>query len=46
LRNRPPTYSMHARAYCQSVLTIVGMPFEVDHVIPESLGGQTLRERC
>ena len=31
-------------AYCQSAVSIVGMPFEIDHVIPESLGGLTVRE--
>ena len=34
----------HRCAYCQSAVTIVGMPFEIDHVIPESLGGLTVRE--
>ena len=34
----------HRCAYCQSAVSIVGMPFEIDHVIPESLGGLTVRE--
>lgn len=34
----------HRCVYCQSAVTIVGMPFEIDHVIPESLGGLTERE--
>lgn len=34
----------HRWAYCQSAVAIVGMPFEIDHVIPESLGGLTVRE--
>ena len=34
----------HLCAYCQSAVAIVGMPFEIDHVIPESLGGLTVRE--
>ena len=34
----------HRCAYCQSAASIVGMPFEIDHVIPESLGGLTVRE--
>lgn len=34
----------HRCAYCQSAVAIVGMPFEMDHVIPESLGGLTVRE--
>ena len=34
----------HRCAYCQSAVTIVGMSFEIDHVIPESLGGLTVRE--
>ena len=34
----------HRGAYCQSAVAIVGMPFEMDHVIPESLGGLTVRE--
>ncbi|MFM9963832.1 MAG: HNH endonuclease [Planctomycetaceae bacterium] len=33
----------HRCAYCQSAVAIVGMPFEIDHVIPETLGGPTLR---
>lgn len=31
-------------AYCQSAVRIVGMSFEIDHIIPESLGGLTVRE--
>jgi hypothetical protein len=34
----------HRCAYCQSAVTIVGMPFEIDHVIPQSLGGLTSLE--
>lgn len=44
LRARVAEDERHRCAYCQSAVTIVGMPFEIDHVIPESLGGLTLRE--
>lgn len=35
---------LHRCVYCQSTVAIVGMPFEIDHIIPEALGGQTVFE--
>ena len=34
----------HRCGYCLSTEAIVGSPFEMDHLIPESLGGRTVRE--
>ncbi|MDM8559632.1 HNH endonuclease [Candidatus Parabeggiatoa sp. HSG14] len=30
--------------YCQSTEVITGIPLEVEHIIPESLGGKTVQE--
>ena len=34
----------HRCGYCLSVEAVIGVPFEMDHLIPESLGGRTVRE--
>jgi hypothetical protein len=30
--------------YCRSAATLMGVPLEIEHLYPESLGGQTVRE--
>lgn len=41
LRERVAEQARHRCGYCLSAETIVGMSMELDHLIPESLGGLT-----
>jgi hypothetical protein len=41
LRERVATQARHRCGYCLTSEAIVGTPMEIDHIIPESLGGQT-----
>jgi 5-methylcytosine-specific restriction endonuclease McrA len=41
LRQRVAAQARHRCGYCLSAEAIVGMPMEMDHLIPESLGGLT-----
>jgi hypothetical protein len=41
LRNRVAAAARYRCGYCLANEAIVGMPMEVDHLIPESLGGPT-----
>jgi 5-methylcytosine-specific restriction endonuclease McrA len=41
LRERVATQARHRCGYCLTAETIVGTPMEVDHIIPQSLGGLT-----
>lgn len=41
LRRRVLAESQGMCAYCCSQATLMGVTFEVDHIIPESLGGET-----
>jgi hypothetical protein len=41
LRERVSRQACHRCGYCLTAEAIVGAPMEVDHIIPESLGGAT-----
>ena len=41
LRERVSQQARHRCGYCLTQEAIVGTPMEIDHIIPESLGGQT-----
>jgi hypothetical protein len=41
LRERVVAQAKHRCGYCLTTETIVGTPMEIDHIIPESLGGPT-----
>jgi hypothetical protein len=41
LRERVAIQARHRCGYCLSAEAVVGMPMEMDHLIPESLGGLT-----
>jgi len=41
LRERVAEQAMYRCGYCLSAQAIVGAPMEIDHLIPESLGGLT-----
>lgn len=41
LRERVAAQARHRCGYCLTAETIVGTPMEIDHLIPESLGGLT-----
>lgn len=44
LRRRIAEQARHRCGYCLSREDIVGAPMEIDHLIPESLGGRTEEE--
>src|SRR5688500_15107466 len=44
LRDKVAAQAKYRCGYCLSAESIVGMPMEVDHLIPESLGGCTEEE--
>ena len=44
LRDQIATDARHRCGYCLTSARIIGAPMEIDHIIPESLGGPTLRE--
>ena len=41
LRERVSTAARHRCGYCLTSEHIVGAPMEIDHIVPESLGGRT-----
>ena len=41
LRDRIAAQAQHRYGYCLSAEAIVGAPMEIEHIIPESLGGLT-----
>jgi 5-methylcytosine-specific restriction endonuclease McrA len=41
LRERVAAQARHRCGYCLTSEAIVGTPMEIDHIIPESIGGQT-----
>jgi HNH endonuclease len=41
LRQRVAAAARHRCGYCLTAETVVGTPMEIDHLIPESLGGPT-----
>lgn len=44
LRERVADTARHRCGYCQSQEIVVGMPFEIEHIIPEALGGSSKEE--
>lgn len=44
LRNRVAEQARRRCGYCLTAERIVGTPMEIDHLIPESLGGQTVED--
>lgn len=44
LRQRVATQARHRCGYCLTSEAIVGTPMEIDHIIPQSLGGPTEEE--
>jgi hypothetical protein len=44
LREQITTEARHRCGYCRTSSGITGTPMEIDHIIPESLGGLTVRE--
>jgi hypothetical protein len=44
LRQRVAAQARHRCGYCLTSETIVGTPMEIDHIIPQSLGGPTEEE--
>lgn len=44
LRDQVADEARHRCGYCLSSSRITGTPMEIDHIIPESLGGPTVRE--
>lgn len=44
LRDRVADDARQRCGYCLSAESIVGAPMEIDHIIPESLGGETEEE--
>jgi 5-methylcytosine-specific restriction endonuclease McrA len=41
LRERVAEQARYRCGYCLTAEAIVGTPMEIDHIIPQSLGGQT-----
>ena len=41
LRRRVTAQARHRCGYCQSVESIVGIPMDIEHIVPESAGGAT-----
>jgi hypothetical protein len=44
LREQIAIDARHRCGYCLTSARIIGAPMEIDHIVPESLGGPTLRE--
>jgi len=44
LRERVAAQAGHRCGYCLTSALLVGMTFEIDHIVPESAGGQTEEE--
>ena len=44
LRERVAVQAQHRCGYCLTAEAIVGAPMEIDHIIPQSLGGPTEEE--
>lgn len=44
LREQVSSEARHRCGYCLTSARIIGAPMEIDHIIPESLGGPTARE--
>jgi hypothetical protein len=44
LRRQINADARHRCGYCLTSAKIVGTPLEIDHIVPESLGGPTARE--
>ena len=44
LREKVEATAKHRCGYCLSAAAIVGAPMEIDHLVPESLGGLTEEE--
>jgi len=44
LREEVAKDARHRCGYCLTSARIIGAPLEIDHIIPESLGGPTVRE--
>lgn len=44
LREQVSSEARHRCGYCLTSARIIGTPMEIDHIIPESLGGPTARE--
>ena len=45
LRERVANQALHRCGYCLTCEVIVGTPMEIEHLIPESLGGFSARNR-
>lgn len=41
MRNRVAERAGHCCEYCQSQELILGMPFEIEHIVPKAAGGET-----
>ena len=44
LREQITAEARHRCGYCLTSASITGTPMEIDHIVPESLGGPTVRE--
>lgn len=44
LRDRVAKQARYRCGYCLTAEAIIGMPMEIDHLIPESLGGATVED--
>lgn len=44
LRERVTVQAGHRCGYCRTSVFLVGTAFEIDHIVPESFGGQTVEE--
>ncbi len=44
LRQRVAAQAGQRCSYCLTAVSIVGMPMEIDHIIPEARGGTTVEE--
>jgi hypothetical protein len=44
LREQTAREARHRCGYCLTSARIIGTPMEIDHIIPESLGGLTVKE--
>jgi hypothetical protein len=44
LRERIAAQAGHRCGYCRTSVFLVGTTFEIDHIVPESLGGKTEEE--
>lgn len=44
LRDQVAIEARHRCGYCLTATKIIGAPMEIDHIIPESVGGATVQE--